>query len=59
VAIASHATKKSIEKIIHLHTSGGILEVSFDKEENKYRNIILKGPATFVFKGVIEIPIKV
>ena len=55
VAIASHATKKSIEKTIHLHTIGGTLEVSFDKEENNYRNIILKGPAVFVFKGKIEI----
>ena len=54
VAIASHAAKKSTEKTINLQTLGGTLEVSFDKEDNNYRNIVLKGPATFVFKGEIE-----
>ncbi len=54
VAIASHVAKKSTEKIINLQTLGGTLEVSFDKENNNYRNIVLKGPATFVFKGKIE-----
>lgn len=54
VAIASYASKKSTEKIINLQTMGGILEVSFDKEDNNYRNIVLKGPATFVYKGRIN-----
>jgi len=37
-------------------TKGGNLEVFFDhKENNKFENIWLKGPATFVFDGKIEI----
>jgi len=55
VAIASHAAKKSTEKTIRLHTLGGTLDVSFEKEGNNYRNIILKGAAVFVFKGEVEI----
>jgi diaminopimelate epimerase len=34
---------------------GGKLEVSFVKEANQYTNVFLKGPATFVFSGTIEI----
>ncbi len=55
VAIASHQSKKTNSKWIHLKTLGGNLEVSFDVENGHYKNIILKGPATFVFKGEIEI----
>lgn len=51
VAIASHYSKKSKENSIWLQTPGGQLEVSFDVENKKYHNIVLKGPATFVFKG--------
>ena len=54
VAIASHVAKKSSEKIIYLQTLGGTLEVSFDLENNRYTNIILKGPVKFVFKGLIN-----
>jgi diaminopimelate epimerase len=55
VAIASHQSKKTNHKLIHLQTLGGNLEVSFDVENDSYKNIILKGPATFVFKGEIEL----
>jgi len=55
VAIASHKSKKTNQKVISLETLGGNLEVSFDVENNHYKNIVLKGPATFVFKGEIEI----
>jgi len=54
VAIASHVAKKSTENRIKLQTPGGTLEVSFDLEDNNYRNIVLKGPATFVYKGSIN-----
>ncbi len=53
VAIASHLSKKSKNNHIKLQTSGGDLEVSFKVENNIYKNIILRGPATFVFKGEI------
>ena len=37
-------------------TKGGNLEVYFDhKEGNKFENIWLKGPATFVFEGKLDI----
>jgi len=40
----------------HIRTRGGDLSVSFRMEnENDFRNIILEGPAEFVFKGSIEI----
>jgi len=55
VAIASHQSKKTNHTRINLETLGGKLEVSFELENNIYKNIILKGPATFVFKGEINI----
>lgn len=36
-------------------TKGGQLSVSFKKEGNKYTNIRLSGPATFVYSGEINI----
>lgn len=38
-----------------LKSLGGTLEVSFDKDKNKYTNIWLKGPAVKVFDGKINI----
>lgn len=55
VAIAMHETKKTDSNNITLPVKGGILEVSFSKEGSIYKNVFLKGPATFVFKGEIEI----
>jgi len=53
VAIASHKLNKSRDNIINLQTLGGKLEVSFEFDDKSYKNIVLKGPATFVFKGQI------
>ena len=55
VAIAMYETKKTDSNNITLPVKGGTLEVSFSKEENIYKNVFLKGAATFVFKGEIEI----
>jgi len=55
VAIAMHATGKTNAHHIHLEVEGGKLEVSFVKEGDKYTNVFLKGPATFVFQGAIEV----
>jgi len=54
-AIAMNATGKTNSTSIHLNVEGGKLEVSFDKNEGRFTNVFLKGPAEFVFQGVIEI----
>ncbi len=54
-AIASHFTKKIEDNHIFVKAIGGNLSVSFELDQNHYKNIILSGPATYVFKGEIEI----
>ncbi|MEN8185610.1 MAG: diaminopimelate epimerase [Bacteroidota bacterium] len=55
VAIASFFLNKTANELIKLKTLGGDLEVSFDKVNDNFENVILKGPATFVFSGTIGI----
>ena len=55
VAIASHKTKKTNQNSIILETLGGTLEVSFVCDNNSYKNVFLKGKATLVFNGKIEV----
>lgn len=55
VAIASHKAKKTTSNVVVLDTPGGNLEVSFETDNNTYKNVFLKGAATLVFKGTIEI----
>lgn len=55
VALAMHKLNKTENNIIELQVEGGNLSVSFDYTENSYKNIHLIGPATFVFKGSIEV----
>jgi len=55
-ALGIHYTRQSIsEKEFHLAAVGGDLKVSFEVNEGIYRNIFLKGPATYVFSGTIEL----
>jgi diaminopimelate epimerase len=54
VALAMHKTGKTTAEEITLNVEGGVLKVSFDKENNSYKNIWLQGLATLVFKGEIE-----
>ncbi len=54
-AIAMYGMGKTKANVVRLITKGGQLEVSFVKEGSTYKNVVLKGPATFVFKGVVEI----
>ncbi len=51
VAIAAYQTNKTSSNSIKIQTLGGNLEVSFQKENSVYKNVFLKGEATFVFKG--------
>lgn len=55
VAIAMHKTGKTKNNSISLPVEGGNLEVSFTEENGIYTNVFLKGPATFVYKGNINI----
>lgn len=54
VAIASHHLGILKENICHIKQPGGDLIVEFEKENNKYKNIYLTGPAVCVFEGEIE-----
>ncbi|MGC4040217.1 MAG: diaminopimelate epimerase [Flavobacterium sp.] len=56
-AIAMNAIGKTNSHQIELDVEGGKLEVSFDKlaDDFKYINVFLKGPATFVYQGEIDL----
>ncbi|WP_378187195.1 diaminopimelate epimerase [Aquimarina sp. W85] len=54
-ALAMHATNRTSDNRIRIDTLGGELQVSFTTTNNgQYTDVILSGPAVFVFKGVIE-----
>jgi len=55
VALASFHVHQTSEKEINIDTRGGQLQITFEKGETGYHHIVLKGPATFVFKGTIEL----
>jgi len=54
VAIAMYEQNITESNQIKLLVEGGELEVSFDKKENSYQNVFLKGPAKFVFQGTFK-----
>jgi diaminopimelate epimerase len=47
--------KNNVPLNITIHTPGGKLEVKASRNEKKYSDIWLSGPAEFVFKGIIKI----
>jgi len=53
VALAMNFAGKSEAQTIHIKTKGGDLKVSFKAAKKGYDNVVLEGPATFVFKGMI------
>jgi diaminopimelate epimerase len=55
VAIAMHKLKKTPYNLISLPVEGGILKVSFEEENGKYKNVFLNGPAELVFQGKINV----
>ena len=55
VAIAMHANGKTNQNKIQINVEGGTLEISFEKDNDKYKNVFLKGPTTLVFEGILEI----
>lgn len=50
-AIGVHYLKFTSLNIVSINALGGTLEVSFTYDVGQYKNIKLKGPATFVFSG--------
>lgn len=50
-AIAYAHKTKIYNKEIKIEALGGILRLKFDFEDGTYKNIILSGPAEFVFNG--------
>jgi diaminopimelate epimerase len=54
-AIAMNAIGKTNSNEIAIDVEGGKLKVSFEKTNTGYENVLLEGPATFVFEGEIEI----
>lgn len=54
-AIAAHKMGKTTDTTVNLAAVGGNLKVSFDAVDGIYKNIVLTGPAEFVFQGTINI----
>lgn len=55
-ACALAASYRHMQSPIKIHTLGGELQISFHrKEDNKFSDVYLIGPATKVFEGVIEV----
>ncbi|NER11042.1 diaminopimelate epimerase [Muriicola jejuensis] len=54
VAIAMHYAGYTKASKVQVRTRGGDLQVSFSYNGKGYDNVVLEGPATFVFKGVIR-----
>ena len=55
VAIAMNVLGNTDASAVNLNVQGGKLIVSFDRYDNIFTKVTLKGPAEFVFKGTIEI----
>ena len=54
-SVISYAEKENLKLGVHsvqVKTKGGELEVSFEKKENIYENVFLKGPAVRVYQGL-------
>ncbi len=54
-AIAFSMATGEIRNKYQMKALGGNLSVKFTREENRFTNIWLEGPATFVFKGEISV----
>lgn len=54
-AIAAHKIGKTTDTIVNVNAIGGNLQVSFDVVDGIYKNVVLTGPAQFVFQGTINV----
>jgi len=51
VALAMYHTGQTTDRSVELEVEGGVLEVTFQVDDQGYTDIYLIGPATHVFKG--------
>jgi len=56
-AIAFAVKNQQFNQEIKLQARGGELRLKFEKVDNKFKNIILSGPAKLVFYGKLEVEI--
>lgn len=54
-ALVAHASGLLEDRLVKVQTSGGDLEVSFEKGPDGYREVWLSGPAQKVFEGELEL----
>lgn len=54
-AIASYVSGRITKNNIDISAVGGKLSVSFENSDGIFKNVFLKGPATFVFEGTFVI----
>lgn len=54
-AIAAYESGLMRSKAIMVHAVGGVLKVQFEKSNSVYSNVVLSGPAKFVFKGSVDV----
>lgn len=55
VALAMHRLGKTTAHTVKINTPGGALAINFEPKNGAYTEIFLKGPATQVYKGEINI----
>jgi diaminopimelate epimerase len=53
-AIAAFLADRTDQTQLKVHTLGGVLEVNFKPQENRFNEIVLEGPARMMFSGTIE-----
>lgn len=54
VALAMHYAEKTESTAVKIRTRGGDLNVRFRPVQKGYKDVVLEGPATFVYKGTIQ-----
>jgi diaminopimelate epimerase len=54
VALVMHYADKTESTDIKIRTRGGDLSVRFNVGKKGYKDVVLEGPATFVYKGTIQ-----
>lgn len=57
VALAMFKTGKTTNQEINLNVEGGKLKVKFDVESDRFTNVFLIGPASFVFEGIFNVEV--